>query len=289
MRSRPVVGVGIGLRHEHAEEVLRTSRQIDWLEILPENFMDRGGPFSRALDACRERWPIHAHGVSLNVGGPDPLDAEQLHQLAALIDRVGSATFSEHLCYSAVRGRHFHELLPLPFTPEAAAHVAQRARAIAATLGRPLLLENITAYATMPGGTLAEGAFVSEVIEDADCGLLLDLNNAYINAVNRGQDPLEAVLALPLSRARQLHLAGHRREGHLLIDDHGSAVAEPVWQLYRETLRRTGPLPVLIEWDTHLPPLDALLDEADRARQIQAELFAPPAPREARLGARSHA
>ena len=274
MMSRRLSGVGIGLRRPIFRSILETDRRIDWLEFVPENFLLDCG-FARAtLDACAERWPLVSHGVSLSIGGPDPLDAEYVGSLRALADRAGVAAVSDHLCYTSVRGVQLHSLLPLPFTEEAVSWAAGRAREVAERLGRPLWLENITYYAEMPSTTLREGEFVRAVLEESGCELLLDVNNAYLNALNHGRDPLEVLTELPLERTRQIHLAGHLEENGVLLDTHGSAVAPPVWDLFRETIARVGPVPVLIEWDADIPSLDAVLDEADRARAIIEEVTA---------------
>jgi len=193
-----------------------------------------------------------------------------------LLDRVNAPWWSEHLCFASNRGLAFHDLFPLPFTEEAVEHVCRRIDAVKRRLDRPLLLENITAYAEMPGGTMEEGAFIAAVLEESDTNLLLDVNNVYVNARNLGRDPLAALRALPLDRVRQIHLAGYTPapapfEG-LLFDTHAAPVSEPVWRLFREALAICGPVPTLIEWDANVPTLDVLLDEADRARAIMEDV-----------------
>ena len=271
-RRRLMQGVGIGLRREHYAELLACSRRIDWLEIVPENYVDAGGRHRAMLDACCERWPVLAHGVSVSVGGPDPLPSAYLTALRALLERIDAPFYTDHLCYAAIDGTVFHDLLPLPFTDEAVRHTATRIRELADRLERPVAVENITYYATMPGSAMSEGEFVTAVCEEADCGLLLDVNNAYVNAMNHGLDPLASLLALPLSRTRQIHLAGHVQEGPRLLDNHGHPVDGAVWALYRAALQRLGPIPTLLEWDTCIPPLDRVLDEADMARTIYQEV-----------------
>lgn len=264
-------GVGIGLRLPHYREILKTERRIDWLEIVPENYVGPGGRRRRVLDACRERWPLIPHGVTMSVGGPDDIDEDWLRGLKALADHLDAPYYSDHLCYASLSGIETFDLLPLPYRDEAAEHVAQRVKRVSERLERPVLLENVTYYSVMPGSVLTEGEFVTRAIEGGDCSLLLDINNIYCNAKNHGRDPLDVLLELPLSRARQMHLAGFVPEGPRLIDNHGTPVHEEVWALYREALRRTGPIPVLLEWDTDIPPLDTVLDEADRARAIMDE------------------
>lgn len=270
--SKQLRGVGIGLRHEHFDDILDLSRRVDWLEIVPENYVDIGGRARRILDACQERWTIVGHGVSVSLGGPDPLDEDYVHGLKRLCDRLDPPFYSDHLCYSAIDDVQMFDLLPLPFTDEAAEHAGARIRGLANRLERDVVVENITYYATMPGSNVTEGQFVTAVTEAADCGLLLDVNNVYCNAKNHGRDPLEVLFELPWQRTRQVHLAGFMEEGPRLLDDHGAPVVEEVWALYRALLEKVGPVPTLIEWDTRIPEIDRVLDEADRARAIMDEV-----------------
>jgi uncharacterized protein (UPF0276 family) len=266
--TEQLCGVGIGLRRPLYDAILGTTRRIDWLELVPENFMDLGGRPAAVLEACAARWPIVSHGVSLSIGGPDPLSERYLRSRKELEDNVAVAASSDHLCYTSIHGVELHELLPLPFTEEALRWSAARAKEAAERLGRPLWLENITYYAEMPGTTMREGEFVRAVLESAECDLLLDVNNTYLNARNHGRDPIQVLTDLPLERTRQIHLAGHVEDEGILLDHHGSAVAPAVWDLFREALVRVGPVPVLIEWDQNIPSLDRVLDEADHARAI---------------------
>ncbi|OJT16531.1 hypothetical protein BO221_49620 [Archangium sp. Cb G35] len=268
------LGAGIGLRREFYARLPETSRALDWVEIIPENFLTLGGRPQRALDACVERWPVLPHGVALNIGGPEPLAEDYLSGLKALVERVDAPFFSDHLCYSRLRGTYLHDLLPLPFSEEAVEHVVPRVREVQARVGRPFLLENPSYYALMPGGTLDEATFLRHVAEEADCGLLLDVNNVYVNARNHGYDPRAFVDALPLERVVQLHLAGHEQQPDVIIDTHGAPVCDEVWSLYRYVLERTGPVSTLLEWDQDIPSLEAVLDEADRARAVLAEVEA---------------
>ena len=273
------LGVGIGLRREFYAQLPHTPRALDWVEIIPENFITFGGRPQRTLDACRERWPVLPHGVALDIGGPRPLDEEYLAGLQALVARVDAPFFSDHLCYTRLGTGHLYDLLPLPFSEEAVEHVVPRVREVKERVGRPFLLENPSYYARMPGGTLAEADFLRHVAEQADCGLLLDVNNVYVNACNHGYEPRAFIDALPLERVVQIHLAGHERQQDVIIDTHGAAVCDEVWSLYRYTLERTGPVSTLIEWDQDIPSMEAVLDEADRAR---AFMHPPRAAGEAR-------
>ncbi len=247
---------------------MRGEHEIAWLEFVPENFLTHGGARQRLLEQCAERWTMVPHGVALSVGGPDPLAGDYVRRLKNLARKVKAPYFSDHLCFSSAHGYAFHDLLPLPFSDEAADWAAARARMAAEALELPLLLENVTYYAEMPGSRLSEGAFLRAVLETSDSYLLLDVNNAYVNARNHDRDPWLALLELPLERTRQIHLAGHTLEGERLLDDHGSAVSEPVWELYRRVIERIGPVPTLIEWDTNTPPLERLLQEANRAGSV---------------------
>jgi uncharacterized protein (UPF0276 family) len=266
------LGAGIGLRREFYAQLPETSRVLDWVELIPENFLTLGGRPQRALDACVERWTVLPHGVALNLGGPEPLDEDYLSGLKALVERVDAPFFSDHLCYTRLGGAYLHDLLPLPFSEEAVEHVVPRVREVKERVGRPFLLENPSYYARMPGGTLDEAAFLRHVAEEADCGLLLDVNNVYVNARNHGDEPRAFLDALPLERVVQVHLAGHTELPELLIDSHGATVRDEVWALYRYLLERTGPVSTLIEWDQDIPSLEAVLDEADRARGVLEEL-----------------
>ena len=267
--GRRVQGVGIGLRRPLFDALLASSRTVDWLELVPENFVTHGGWRSRMLTACAERWPLIAHGVSLSLGGPDALNREYLVGLKRLLDQIDPPFFSEHLCWASSDAHQFYDLLPLPFTEETVHWVAGRVRRVADVIERPIVLENITYYAVMPQSSLSEGEFIRAVLEEGDAGLLLDVNNTYLNAVNHGRDP-EAVLSeLPLERTRQIHLAGYQvEEDGILLDHHGEPVADAVWDLYRLALQKVGPVPTLLEWDNNIPALDRVLDEADRARAI---------------------
>ena len=263
-----VLGVGIGLRREFHDAILHTTRRVDWLEIVSENFMENLGRPRYVLDACRERWPIVPHGVAASVGhAPNDSDA-YAGALGELAVRVDAPFFSDHLCYASLGGSQSFDLLPLPFTDEAIEVVAERARSLARRVGRPMVLENITYYAVMPSSEMPEHTFVRRALEASGCGLLLDLNNLYVNAKNHGEDPRASLARVPFELVRQIHLAGYSVEDGVLLDTHSTPVSDDVWSLYRETLARTGKVATLIEWDQRIPSLDAVLDEADKARAI---------------------
>ena len=276
---RELSGIGVGLRKPFAQALLEREAEagrVDWLEITPENWVFFGGRARQTLDACAERWPIVSHSVSLDIGGEGPLDPIFLEAVHALNRRLEAPWWSDHVCYSGLRGRPLHDLLPLPFTEEAADHVAARVREAQRRVEAKLVLENATFYAFMPGCTMDEGAFLRTVIERSGCDLLLDVNNVYVNSRNHGFDPRAFIDAMPLERVRQLHVAGHSHVKGVIIDTHIGPVIEPVWELYRHTLRRAGRLiPTLVEWDNEIPPLEVVLAELDTARAHAAAALGP--------------
>ena len=278
LSSLPRLGVGIGLRRPHFDTILSTTRKLDWLEFIPENYMAYGGKPLRVLDAAAERWPLIAHGVALNLGGKADLDADYLSKLRAIIHRTGAAWFSDHLSWTALPHRSTHELLPLPYTREAVAHVVRRIDEVRRAVDRPFLIENISYYATLPGAEMSETDFLCEILERADCGLLLDVNNVYVNSRNHGFDALAWIESLPLDRVVQMHLAGHDDSRTIILDTHGAPIRLEVWDLYEKVLSRVPHASVLIERDTNIPLLENVLDEADRARAALDRYVNPPCP-----------
>jgi uncharacterized protein (UPF0276 family) len=262
------VAAGIGLRAPHVAQIRAERPAIGWLEVHSENYFVDGGPALAALDAIRADYAVALHGVGVSLGSADPLDAEHLARLRRLADRVEPAAVSEHLCWSHVDGRHLNDLLPLPFTEEALALVCERVEQVQTALSRPILVENVSTYLRFAGDAMAEWEFVAAVARRTGCKLLFDVNNVYVNAVNHGFNPLDYLAAIPGDAVAEIHLAGFDASGPCLIDTHGATVAPPVWALYRATIERFGPQPTLIEWDTDIPALDVLLDEAAKARQI---------------------
>jgi uncharacterized protein (UPF0276 family) len=276
-----IAGIGIGLRKPFAAALLETEQQVDWLEVTPENWVFYGGKARRMLDACAERWPLVPHSVSLDVGGLGPLDPVFLDAIAGLVKRAGAPFWSDHLCYSSLDGRPLHDLLPLPFTPDAVENAAGRAKQAQDRVGAPLVLENATYYAVMPGSVMDEASFLRAALAESGCRMLLDVNNVYVNGKNHGFDPYAFIDRLPLGRVEQLHVAGHTQREELIIDTHIGPVPDPVWALYRHTLRRAGRLiPTLVEWDAEIPPLAVMLGEVDRARAHAAAALAPADPTE---------
>ncbi|MCP5159267.1 MAG: DUF692 domain-containing protein [Gammaproteobacteria bacterium] len=268
---------GIGLRHPHLPAFLATPQPVAWLEIHSENYLAPGGPRLAALEQLRGDYPLSCHGVGLSLGSAGGLDATHLARLRGLYDRLEPEAISEHLAWStAPDGRFLADLLPLPYTDEALTLVAANIDQAQEALGRRLLVENPSTYLRFQHTDWDEAAFLSELVHRTGCGLLLDVNNLYVSAVNHGGDAWAMLDALPLEAIGEIHIAGHARVatswGELLIDDHGSPVAEAVWALLAATLRRTGPCPVLMEWDTDIPELPILLAEAERAERYLQEV-----------------
>jgi uncharacterized protein (UPF0276 family) len=280
----PYLGVGIGLRPPHHAELLARGAGpgtgIDWLEATTENFMVPGGRPRRILGALRELAPLALHGVSLNVGSVDPLDTDYLDSLALLARRVEPAWISDHLCWTGVGGHNLHDLLPLPHVEAAVKHVAARVTQVQERLGRRIALENVSTYLRFASDEMSEWEFLVAVAEAADCGILLDVNNVFVNACNHGFDARAFLDAIPPQRVFQIHLAGHRIEGPLRIDTHDARVCDEVWELFAYSVRRLGRVSTLIEWDDAIPPLAVLEQEAARARAILAAL--PAAESDAR-------
>ena len=265
-------GAGIGLRQPHYREVFERLPSLAFLEVHSENFFLEGGASMHALERARAAYPISLHGVGLSLGSADRLADEHLAKLKRLADRVEPALVSEHLCWGGVGGVHFNDLLPLPHTAESLALLADRVDRVQATLKRRILVENLSAYVEFRDNDMTETAFLAELARRTGCGLLLDINNLYVNATNFGFDASERLAELQGDAIGQIHLAGHAVVDDCLIDTHGSLVADPVWSLYAAACRRFGPKPTLIEWDTDLPTLDVLLSEAGRASAIAADV-----------------
>jgi uncharacterized protein (UPF0276 family) len=273
MALRPHLGHGVGLRPPHYPHVLDGTARVDWFEVISENFMIEGGRPLRVLERARAIAPVVLHGVSMNLGGTDPLDETHLDALDGLIRRFDPAWVSEHLCWGAF-GRHYaHDLLPLPFTEEALRQAVDRVRRVQDRLRRRILVENVSSYVTFRHSAMPEWTFLAAVAEAADCGILLDVNNVHVSAVNHGFSPCDYLAGLPRDRIGQIHLAGHTDAGTHLIDTHDHPVPPPVWELHREAVRRFGPVSTLVEWDDRIPPLEELVAEADRARALKAEVL----------------
>lgn len=266
-----IQGFGLGLRSQHYEELLAAPGAVDWLELLSENFMVEGGKPLHYLDLICAQYPVVLHGVSLSIGSCDPLDIEYLGALKSLVQRTGAHWVSDHLCWTGVDGRNLHDLMPLPYTEEAVAHVSARVAEVQDRIGTPLLLENVSSYVASRADRLSEWTFLAEVAARSDCQILLDINNVYVSAHNHGFDAMDYLAGIPADRVRQFHLAGHSVQGKLLIDTHDQPVCDDVWALYRAAVCRFGQVPTMIERDDNIPPLAELLTELDQARVIAAD------------------
>ena len=273
-RAVPSPGYGLGLRTTHYADFLAAPQRVDWLEIISENFFGEGGKPLAVLERIRADYPVVMHGVALSLGSADGLDAAYLRQLARVASRVQPLWMSDHLCWTGLQGRNSHDLLPLPYTEEALRLVVEHICQVQDALGRRFVIENVSSYLTYRSSEMTEWAFLRQVCEEADCLLLLDVNNIYVSSVNHGFDPLEYLRHIPRERVQQIHLAGHSHGSHAndggehLIDTHDHPVAEPVWALYEAACRHLGTVATMIERDDHIPPLTELLAEVDRARQI---------------------
>ena len=274
-RTWPQLGCGVGLRTEHFDVITSEWPAMDWFEATSENFMDTGGRPLSILESVRRRYPVALHGVSLSIGSTDPLDLEYLRRLKALADRIEPVTVSDHLCWTGVEGENLHDLLPLPFTDEAIRHIVSRVQQVQDLLGRRMLLENVSTYVTCKDSVMPEWEFVREVARRSGCGLLLDLNNIYVNARNHRFDSYDYLRGIPGELVAQFHLAGHTDMGEYLFDTHSAPVIEEVWALYREALRMWGPVSTMIEWDEQIPAFPRLAEEAATARGIMAPLCRP--------------
>jgi uncharacterized protein (UPF0276 family) len=272
--ERTYLGHGIGLRPRHYARMLEARPPADWVEVISENFMGRGGRPVAVLEKVRRDVPVVLHGVSLSIGSTDPLSRPYLASLKTLAERIQPAWVSDHLCWGSRGGHYVHDLLPLPYTEEALAHVVARVGTVQDVLGRRILLENPSSYVAFRDSTFTEWEFLAEIARRADCGLLLDINNVYVSARNHGFDPLEYLDAIPGDRVGQLHLAGHSDKGRYLLDTHDNPVPDPVWDLYREVVRRYGRVSTLVEWDDRVPELEVLAAESRKAAAIEDEVAA---------------
>lgn len=265
----PDLGFGIGLRSVHYDHILEKRPRIDWFEILSENYMDTGGRPLNILDRIAEKYPVVLHGVSLSVGSADPIDFNYLGKLKALGKRVGARWVSDHLCWTGVSGLNVHDLLPMPYTDESLRHTIERVRIIQDFLERPIALENASTYLEFNVSTWPECDFIAQLAEEADCGILLDVNNVYVSAFNHGFDPKAYIDKIPGERVIQIHLAGHTHKGTHILDTHSDYVVDPVWELYRHTYQRMGGISTLLEWDASIPSFEIVHAEALKAKRYR--------------------
>lgn len=268
--SHPCLGYGLGLRSAYYQQILEQAPDVDWFEVISENFMVPGGKALYYLDAIAERYPLVMHGVSLSIGGPHALDRDYLIHLKQLAERVKPAWISDHLCWSRGNAHQLHDLLPLPYTEESLEYIAGRVAQVQDVLQRPLVLENVSSYVRAASDDFTEWEFLAALSRVSGCELLLDVNNVYVSSRNHGFDPWTFIQQLPADKIRQLHLAGHSDYGDYVIDTHDHPVSDPVWALYQRTLQHLGPVATLLERDDHYPPFDELLDELHKARELAA-------------------
>jgi uncharacterized protein (UPF0276 family) len=261
----PDLGIGVGLRTVHFGHILSQHPPVDWFEVLSENFLNTGGRPLHVLDQVVERYPVALHGVSLSIGSTDPLDLGYLKELKSLAARTRARWVSDHLCWTGVLGRNTHDLLPMPYTEEALRHTIARVREVSERLERPLVLENPSSYVEFAASTLTEWEFLARLAEEADCGLLLDVNNVYVSAFNHGFDPREYIAGIPADRVVQYHVAGHTNKGTHILDSHSDHALPEVWELYRLAWARTGPTATLYEWDENIPEFEVVHAEARKA------------------------
>ncbi|MFK7862134.1 MAG: DUF692 domain-containing protein [Granulosicoccus sp.] len=264
----PDLGFGLGLRSPHFSYIQQNWPAVDWFEIISENFMDTAGRPRHVLDKIAERYPVVMHGVSLSIGSTEPLNFDYLEKLKTLADRVSPMWISDHVCWTGVAGLNTHDLLPMPLTEESLKHIVSRIRIVQEYLERPLILENPSTYLEFSVSTMNDCDFLGRMATDADCGILLDVNNIYVCARNHGWDPVQYIRSIPSDRIVQFHLAGHEDHGTHLIDTHDSAVVDDVWTLYQTAVEHTGSQGVstLLEWDANIPPFPVLMAEIDKAR-----------------------
>jgi uncharacterized protein len=267
----PNLGFGLGLRTEHYNVILETKPKVDWFEVLSENYMIPGGKPLDYLDKIRADYPVVMHGVSLSIGSTAEIDYNYLRDLKKLADRIQPAWVSDHLCWTGVHGQNIHDLLPLPYTEEAVKHVAERVKIVQDYLGRQILLENVSSYASYVDSTMTEWDFISAIADKADCLLLLDVNNIYVSSFNHQFNAKAFIDGVPAKRVQQIHLAGHSNHGDYIIDTHDAPVIDPVWDMYEYALSQFGAVSTMIERDDHIPELDILVQELKIARDIAAK------------------
>jgi uncharacterized protein (UPF0276 family) len=274
MNIFPDLGIGLGLRSPHYSYILGQEPEVGWFEALSENYMDTGGRPRYVLDKIAERYPIVLHGVSLGIGNTDPLDYEYLRKLKALGKAVKAHWISDHLCWTGVMGRNSHDLLPVPYSEEMLAHCIERVRMVSDVLERSFVIENPSSYIAFSTTTMSEWEFLARLAEEADCGLLLDVNNIYVSSFNHSFDPNEYVDAIPADRVVQIHLAGHTNYGTHIIDTHTGHVIDEVWSLYARAIQRCGPVSTMVEWDQDIPPFEVVHGEALKAAAYREEALA---------------
>ena len=273
----PFLGFGLGLRAQHYDEILNSHPAIDWFEIISENYMIPGGQPLRILDRIRARYPVVMHGVSLSIASTAPPNFEYLASLRDLARRVEPKWISDHLCWTGVHGKNLHDLLPIPYTREALDHVVGRVQLVQDFLGRAIVLENVSTYVRFTNSEMTEWEFLSELSRRSGCFLLFDVNNVYVSAFNHGYDPHTFLEGIPADRVVQFHMAGHSHMDTHIVDTHDHPVCEEVWELYAAALKRFGWVSTIVERDDHIPPLDEIMVEVERTREIAHRVLPPMA------------
>ena len=268
------LGFGLGLRPDHYEAILTDRPPIDFFEALTENYLVPGGKALHYLDRIRSEYPLVLHGVSLSIGSTEPIDRDYLKALKALAQRIEPAWMSDHLCWTGIDGVNLHDLMPLPYTRESLSHLVPRIQEVQDFLGERILLENVSSYVAFESSDMSEWEFLAQLSHEADCLLLLDVNNVYVNSVNHRFDPDEFIRGVPAERVAQIHLAGHERQETFIIDTHDAPIVDEVWALYRRTCQRLGAVSTMIERDANIPPLQELVAELDVARGLTMEAAA---------------
>mgnify|MGYP000571276164 FL=1 len=266
--ATPLCGAGIGLRSVHYQTILEMLPDVPWFEALTDNYMGNGGLPLHYLEQVREHYPITLHGVGLSLGSLDPLNQDYIKKLKQLIQHFQPRLVSDHLCWSSIDGIHGNDLFPMPYSQEALVHIVDRIKQVQDALGQRILVENVSSYVTYQSDEMTEWEFLAEVVKQADCDLLCDVNNIYVSAKNHQFDPLVYLSALPHDRIKEIHLAGYEDEGTHLLDTHGDVVHPPVWDLYEKAIEMIGPIATLIEWDTNIPGFSTLQQEAQKAALI---------------------
>jgi uncharacterized protein (UPF0276 family) len=271
----PFLGFGLGLRAKHYQDILESNPEVDWFEVLSENYMVPGGRPLAMLDRIIERYPCVMHGVSLSIASTAPFDEEYLDGLNTLAKRVQPKWISDHLCWTGVHGVNLHDLLPIPYPREALDHIVSRVHYVQERLGRRLCLENVSTYVQFDQSEMSEWEFISELTRRTGCWLLFDVNNVFVSAFNHGYDALDFLNGIPADRVIQFHLAGHSDMGNYMVDTHDHPVRAEVWDLYKAALKRFGPVSTMIERDDNIPPLADMLVELEHARALAAEVLEP--------------
>ncbi|MCS6884394.1 MAG: DUF692 domain-containing protein [Acidobacteriota bacterium] len=267
----PDLGLGVGLRTVHYQHILSNYPRVDWFEIISENFLDTEGRPMYVLDQVAERYPVVMHGVSMSIGSTDPINFEYLRKLKALAKRINAPWVSDHLCWTGVSGKNVHDLLPMPYNEESLKHTVERVKIVSDFLERPLVLENPSSYIEFANSSMTEWDFLAALLEEADCGMLLDINNVYVSSFNHSFDPKRYIDAIPADRVVQYHLAGHTSYGTHIIDTHSDYVIDEVWGLYKYANEVIGSRATLLEWDDDIPDFDTVHNEVLKAQEYKKQ------------------